>query len=362
MKSNWMALAALGCFAMLVWAAEDRPKLHPLPPLAGNAKTGPAVGTKIPALQAIDQDGKPRDFQSLRGPKGLVLVFARSADWCPYCKTHLADINKQVQAFKDKGLAVASITYDSQAVLKDFSTRLTIGYPMLSDPQSKVIRAFGLLNTNVDPKSPQYGIPFPGTIIVNEKGVVTSKYFEDDYRERYSAASIVTHEFGADGVDKTMTETTQMKVTSSASDARVAPGNRVTLIVDIEPKPKMHVYAPGVKKYLPIDWQIVESKITSATEVKYPASHMINLPAIGETVPVYDQPTRFTRDVVIGQEDEVGPEIGSKRMLSVYGTLKYQACDDRQCYLPKTVPLKWTVLVERLDPVRPPAAIQRKIQ
>jgi cytochrome oxidase Cu insertion factor (SCO1/SenC/PrrC family) len=42
---------------------------------------GPAVGERLPAFEAVDQDGRPRTFESLRGPKGLVLLFFRSADW-----------------------------------------------------------------------------------------------------------------------------------------------------------------------------------------------------------------------------------------------------------------------------------------
>jgi len=44
-------------------------------------EVGPAVGETIPAFQAPDQDGRVRSFADLRGPKGLVLLFFRSADW-----------------------------------------------------------------------------------------------------------------------------------------------------------------------------------------------------------------------------------------------------------------------------------------
>jgi len=44
-------------------------------------KTGPAVGEKIPAFSAPDQNGKMQDFGSIRGPNGAVIVFNRSADW-----------------------------------------------------------------------------------------------------------------------------------------------------------------------------------------------------------------------------------------------------------------------------------------
>jgi hypothetical protein len=44
-------------------------------------KTGPAVGQKIPVFQAKDQNGRLQDFESIRGPKGAVILFHRSADW-----------------------------------------------------------------------------------------------------------------------------------------------------------------------------------------------------------------------------------------------------------------------------------------
>jgi hypothetical protein len=46
-----------------------------------NLKTGPEVGQKIPEFSAVDQTGRVRDFDSLKGRKGLVLFFNRSVDW-----------------------------------------------------------------------------------------------------------------------------------------------------------------------------------------------------------------------------------------------------------------------------------------
>jgi hypothetical protein len=44
-------------------------------------KLGPQVGAKVPDFTLPDQHGQPRTLASLMGPKGLVLVFNRSADW-----------------------------------------------------------------------------------------------------------------------------------------------------------------------------------------------------------------------------------------------------------------------------------------
>jgi hypothetical protein len=70
--------SALAAFA---WAADEKPRLHAVPDLDKNSKTGPAVGSKIPAFEAVDQYGKRQTFETLRGPKGLALLFVRSADW-----------------------------------------------------------------------------------------------------------------------------------------------------------------------------------------------------------------------------------------------------------------------------------------
>ena len=44
-------------------------------------KTGPEVGQKVPTFEARDQNGKLQTLATLRGSKGLVLLFVRSADW-----------------------------------------------------------------------------------------------------------------------------------------------------------------------------------------------------------------------------------------------------------------------------------------
>jgi hypothetical protein len=44
----------------------------------------------------------------------------------------------------------------------------------------------------------------------------------------------------------------------------------------------------------------------------------------------------------------------------VEGTLRYQACDDRLCYIPQELPLKWMFQYENFDRQRAPTELQRK--
>ena len=340
---------------------QDRPRLHPLPPQSKDAKTGPAIGSRIPSFAALDQAGKRQTFDSLKGSKGLVLVFTRSADWCPYCKTQMADLNRRLDDFRKQGLNVATITYDSVAILQHFGERQQIRYPMLSDPDSKIIRDFGLFNENQEKGTRGYGIPYPGTYVVDANAVVQSKYFEDDYTERYSAASILTREFGVDGAEKTKVETPHLTLTTSASDATFSPGRRIALVAEVELKPGLHVYAPGVEYgYIPIAWTIPDSKAWVAFPTAFPAARKMEFSALKEVVPVYEGKLRLVRDLTIGNDMEIADELGPNRTIAVKGTFRYQACDDKECFPPRNLPVQWTFTLGELDRQRVPQEIQHK--
>jgi len=259
------------------------------------------------------------------------------------------------------GLGIASVSYDSAPLLKNFAERKDLHYPMLSDPESRMIRAFDILNDNFPKDHQWYGVPFPGMYIIDEHAVVTAKYFEDDHRERFTAASILVHQFGQDGAVKTTVDAPHIQLTYSASDAALSPGGTAALILDIDLKPGMHVYAPGVEGgYIPIDWKMPESKAWIAEPVSYPESKKLHLAAINETVPVYQGHVRIIRDLTIGQQPELAPSLGPDRNLAVEGTFRYQACDEKECYPPRSIPLKWTFRIDKLDSQRAPVEMQRK--
>jgi len=122
----------------------------------------------------------------------------------------------------------------------------------------------------------------------------------------------------------------------------------------------MHVYAPGVESYIPIEWKLKDSPAFVAHDVTMPPSKMLHLPAIDETVPVYEGSFRIVRDITIAAEPKVKPVVDSWGQFTVEGTLRYQACDDRMCYVPQELPVKWTFQLEGHDRERVPAELQRK--
>ena len=143
-----------------------------------------------------------------------MLVFYRSADWCPYCKTQLASSRRERRTLAKNGIGLAAVSYDAVPILADFSKRRGITFPLLSDPGSATIKRYGILNTTVPETNQQsYGIPFPGTFMLNTQGVVTSRFFEQAYQERSTVGSIMARLGNNTDVQATTLSSPQLELT-----------------------------------------------------------------------------------------------------------------------------------------------------
>lgn len=157
------------------------------------ADIGPEVGKVLPVeISLSDQKGEKKNLPQLMGEKGIILVFFRSADWCPYCRSQLIDL--QQNAFKqaaEKGYTTAGISYDSVDILDKFSRKFSISYPLLSDEGSKVIDSLKLRNPAYKGKSRFYGVPYPMVLVIGKDGIVKAKLFEENYRKRPATSTIL---------------------------------------------------------------------------------------------------------------------------------------------------------------------------
>jgi peroxiredoxin len=146
---------------------------------------GPAIGSKAPSIGAPqDETGKPRALDSLMGEKGVVLFFFRSAAWCPYCQAQLIDLNSGVAELAKRGYRLAGISYEPPAVDAGFIADRDIKYPLLSDPKSEVIDRYNLRDPQYKPGSRAYGVPRPVIFILDRKGVIKAKLYEETYKTR----------------------------------------------------------------------------------------------------------------------------------------------------------------------------------
>lgn len=153
---------------------------------------GIALGAKAPTTLALrNSAGKATNLARQMGPKGVVVVMVRSADWCPYCKVQLADLNAIKPKLMAMGYTLVSVSYDKPEKLVGFARAKGITYPMLSDQGSKLIDAVAL-------RDPQYasvpfanGVPYATILVIGKDGRVKAKSVSTDYKIRPSNEQVL---------------------------------------------------------------------------------------------------------------------------------------------------------------------------
>ena len=84
---------------------------------------------------------------------------------------------------------MVGISYDSVDILKEFTDKKNVTFPLLSDPDSKTIKAYGLLDAAA--KGKQEGIPYPGTFVVDQGGVIRAKLFHEGPVKRHMPDDLI---------------------------------------------------------------------------------------------------------------------------------------------------------------------------
>lgn len=137
--------------------------------------------------------------------------------------------------------------------------------------------------------------------------------------------------------------TRYLKVKLAPVDKTAAPGERVTLSLDVTPGPKMLVYAPGQEGYIAVAIEFEPSNDYKAAPARFPASQPYFFAPTNETVKVYNKPFQIAQVVTIASTAALRKRAAAKDTLTITGALKYQACDDLVCYRPDSVPVIWKI-------------------
>jgi len=270
------------------------------------------------------------------------------------------ELEESLADFEAQGLGIAAFSHDTPDILSHFAERRgPFHYPLLSDPDSDAIRAFGILNRNIPEDHPFHGMARPGTFVVDANGVITAKYFEPGHRQRFTASSVLVKNFDGGGGTRMLVDADHMRLEAYPAQDVARRGNRVTLVMELDLPEKMHVYAPGVEGYTPVSVSIVDSPFLKAHETTFPDSEEMYLEAIDETVPVFHDRVRIFQDVTISPRFP-GFDEPEDAELVIPATFSYQACDDTVCFIPSEVPISFTMKLVQHDGERVPDELRRK--
>ncbi len=137
--------------------------------------------------------------------------------------------------------------------------------------------------------------------------------------------------------------TDHLKLTTYPSNAVVGPGDRTSLVIEIQPGDGMHVYAPGAEGYKVIALTMASQPFVRALPLQYPPSEIYVFAPLDERIRVYQKPFTLRQELVLDDRPDARAAFRGKPSLTVSGALAYQACDDKVCFNPVTVPLSWTL-------------------
>ena len=121
--------------------------------------------------------------------------------------------------------------------------------------------------------------------------------------------------------------------------------------MEVEPNPNIHVYAPGAEE---MGYRVVALNLDATPHVRFepvqfPESEIYHFEPLDERVPVYQRPFRLLQEAVVEATTEASRALRELDALTLSGTFDYQACDDRICFSPVSLPLTFTLDLESLD-------------
>jgi AhpC/TSA family/Disulphide bond corrector protein DsbC len=255
----------------------------------------------------------------------------------------LVELQRSAGALAKSGLGMASISYDSLAVLARFVSAHQITFPLLSDKGSAVIRRYGILNTNIPRTHMFYGIPFPGEYLVAPDGRVVDKVFLPSFQDRGTASEVLLKDFGAGvGGDAVEVKSDETRTRIRLSDSSAFPGQELAVGADFAIEPGWHIYGrPLPKGYVPTTIRF-DAAMVAQQSFDFPKPTPIRFVALGETLPAYTGGFKAIGRILLKEKLAAGEH-------KLDGELKFQECNDQICKLPQTVRFEIPINIQLIN-------------
>jgi hypothetical protein len=239
------------------------------------------------------------------------------------------------------GVNIAAVSYDSQEVLAEFSRKYSIGFALLSDRNSEVIRRFGIFNTNMAPDLRAFGVPHPVEYLVSPDATVVRKYFVANYQHRVTGSAVALREFGTaeSGAPTVTLESGALSARIGFPSARAFAGQEVSFFADFALQPGWHIYGTPLPAGYTTTSVVFEGLDVVRQKLELPAAETLHIPALGETLPAYSGSFRGIGTLLLKYPLPEG-------QLVLPGRLAFQQCGDTVCEPPETMPFKLALTLE----------------
>ena len=247
-------------------------------------------------------------------------------------------LQQNLGQFEQAGISVFAISYDSVEAQSTFAKAHGITYSLLSDSSHEASEATGILNRLAIPPELQdenakvteeeilkvapfqisateknlgesfYGIPYPGSYLIDTDGTVVEKFFYRHYRTRPSAATVLQSGFG---VDFEVRDNPAADVSAEGVRIRaILGGESMTymetsmLYVEFDLAEGLHLYAPPVPSgYVATTVTVSAPDSIEIGPARYPATQAFHVEGLDETFHVFEGTVKIAIPVYYVQED-----------------------------------------------------------
>ena len=262
-------------------------------------------------------------------------------------------------ALAANNVALFAISYDTVAILSAFAETHGIGYSLLSDEGSLVMRRLGLINQRVQEDHAFYGIassprhvnlPYPGVFVFDETGTITHKRFHESYRERDTGAGLMAETLGVlDGRGgETAVEGDTVRLRAWLDSPTYCMFQRLHLTIELAIAPGFHVYGePIPRDYTPLSVDVTPIEGLELGPIRWPLPHPFTVEGLRETFHVHEGTVRGVLPFMFTAPPGAGDQI-------LLATVRYQACSASTCLPPAVIqlaiPVREVALVGRSLP------------
>ena len=131
------------------------------------------IGTQAPAFTLPDQNGTVRSLSDYRGSK--VVLYFYPKDMTPGCTRQACGFADLYPQFREKGAVVLGVSRDSVASHKRFEEKYGLPFPLLSDPEKRVIQAYGVWQEKKNYGKVTMGV-VRTTYLIDEDGIIVKVF------------------------------------------------------------------------------------------------------------------------------------------------------------------------------------------
>ena len=127
------------------------------------------IGTPAPDFALPDQNGELRKLSDYRGQR--VILYFYPKDMTSGCTKQACGFGERYPQFREKGAVVLGVSKDSVASHKRFEEKYGLPFPLLSDPELRVIQAYDVWKEKTNYGKVSMGV-VRTTYLIDETGVI----------------------------------------------------------------------------------------------------------------------------------------------------------------------------------------------